>query len=115
MAPGASAQETEFEPWVFIPHTLVDIDDDGLEERFGARFSLMKDGTVIGSAIVHDGDATVVYQFTSGDILCDNAGRRYIQLDSEITNREGEQRINGIGSDMMTARNRRRRRHLDLE
>jgi len=104
VTPDANAQESNFEAWVFIPHTVVDVDGDGLEESFGARFSVMKDGTVIGSAIIHDGQTTIVYQFTSGGILCDDAGRRYVQLDSKITNQEGQQQNNEIGSFIMTVK-----------
>ena len=104
LAPGVFAQESDLAAWVFIPRQLVDVDGDGQEESFGSRFSTMKDGTVAGSAIIYDGEVTVVYQFTSGDIACDNVGRRYVQLDTKIFNQESQQQINGIGNVTMTLR-----------
>ena len=102
MAPGASAQEPDFEPWVYIPHQLVDMDGDGQKESFEALFSLTKDGSLFGSGIVNDGDVTTVYQVPSGDIACDNMGRSDLLLDSKILSQVGGRKKDGVINLIMT-------------
>ena len=102
MVPDASANGSDAVAWVFIPDQLVDVDGDGQQESMGARFSLTTSGAVVGSAIIHDGEVTIVYEFTSGGIACDRAGVRYIQLESNVISQESGQQINRIGNYTMT-------------
>lgn len=92
-APNAFANESDASALVFIHEQLVDVDDDGIQERFGARFSVMKDGTIIGSAIVHDGQKTTQYNFEPGKISCDNIGQRFVQLDTQILGQNGDSNV----------------------
>ena len=100
--PSASAQEPDFEPWVYIPRQLVDVDGDGQEESFEVLISLTKDGSLFGSGIINDGEATTLYQVPSGDIACDNTGRSYLLLNSKILSQVGGRKKDGVINLIMT-------------
>jgi len=102
MAPDASANGSDVAAMVIVPDQLVDVDGDGRLESFGARITLTTSGTVVGSAIIHDGDVKIIYELNSGAIACDRAGMRYIQLESDVVSQDSGQQINKIGDYSMT-------------
>jgi len=98
MAQTALANNSDDAAWVFIPDQPVDVDGDGQEERFGSRFTVKKDGTVVGSAVVRDEEGRIVYRFSSGEIVNDIAGQLYLLLDGETLNLESQRPVDGPGS-----------------
>jgi hypothetical protein len=80
---------------VFVPEQAVNVDGDEQMERFSASFRVLRDGTVVGRATIHDEDGTNVYRFTSGRVVCDIAYRSYLLLEGEASSIENEKLLGG--------------------